>query len=77
MLDEFQQNQLRLINIKHAPFYKFCYLLSEIRADIRDKSKWSYLKIKLMNTYDFVASTYELQVTAAIEERWAMFLLSL
>ncbi|CAF0762503.1 unnamed protein product [Brachionus calyciflorus] len=72
-LDEFQNNELKLIVAKDKLFKGFCdFLNNEIRNDIREKNgTWQKFKDKI--TYA-TPTVYEYNVLAAIEEQWAMFL---
>ena len=72
-LNEFKDNELKLIKKKDSLFKKFCtFLNDEIRKDIREKSGiWQNIK----NQFTYITPTvYEYNILAAIEEQWSMFL---
>ena len=72
-LVEFEEKDLKIINMKDELFGKFAtFLNDEIRRDIREKSGiWQ--KTKSLFTY-VMPSVYEHNLLTAIEEQWAMFL---
>ncbi|CAF4483411.1 unnamed protein product, partial [Didymodactylos carnosus] len=77
MLNEFQNNELKLIQIKDKLFKQFCtFLNEEIRLDIR--SKQGYFQTILNKTKELfknvMPTIYETNLIAAVEEQWAMFL---
>jgi len=72
-LDEFQKNDLKLIETKDKLFKMFSSFLNRIRNDIREKSGiWRNFKSKL--SIVLTPTVYETNVLAAIEEKWAQFL---
>jgi superfamily II DNA/RNA helicase len=73
-LVEFQQNDLKLIQVKDSLFDKFCsFLNNEIRYKIR-KSHNSYFN-KVVNIFSEIMPTvYEANILSALEEQWAIFL---
>ena len=72
-LNEFQQNDLKLIKSKDKLFKEFCrFLTNSICLDIREKrGLWDKFKSKF--TY-LTPSVYEANTVAAVEEQWAFFL---
>ena len=77
MLHEFQNNELKLIQIKDKLFKQFCtFLNEEIRHDIRNNQ--GYFQAALNNAKELfrhpIPTVYEANVIAAVEEQWAMFL---
>lgn len=78
-LDIFQNDDLRLIQIKDKLFERFCrFLNEEIRYDIRSKEKKGlWTSFKELFAQVVTPTPYELSVLSAIEEQWAMFLRSL
>ncbi|CAF1433891.1 unnamed protein product [Adineta steineri] len=77
ILNEFQNNELKMIQIKDKLFKQFCtFLNEEIRLDIR--SKQGYFQTILNKTKELfknvMPTVYETNLIAAIEEQWAMFL---
>lgn len=77
-LDQFQHNDLHLIQTKDELFQQFCrFLNDEIRRDIREKENawpsriWKSVKELLVNS---TPSVKETSLVCAVEEQWAMFL---
>ncbi|EAR95365.2 helicase carboxy-terminal domain protein (macronuclear) [Tetrahymena thermophila SB210] len=68
ILNEFQKEELKLIEIKDKLFNHFCSLLNKIRQSIRKKSK------QLVFFQKTTPSVYEVNLLSAIEEQWSMFL---
>ncbi|CAF3955624.1 unnamed protein product [Rotaria sp. Silwood2] len=76
ILDEFEQNELKVINLKDNLFSKFCSLLNEIRMKIRKKTnfftdKKNAIKSVVVNVKP---SAIESNTLLSIEEQWVMFL---
>ena len=76
-LDEFQLNELKLIETKDNLFKKFSqFLNNEIRLDIRRNQ--GLFKAALNTTVELfttvMPTVYETNILAAVEEQWAMFL---
>ncbi|CAF4288772.1 unnamed protein product [Rotaria sp. Silwood2] len=76
MLDDFEQNELKVINLKDELFKRFCSLLYEIRMKIRKKTKsLTAVKDTLKDLFKHVnPSVVELNTLLSIEEQWAVFL---
>ncbi|CAF1444874.1 unnamed protein product [Adineta steineri] len=73
MLNEFQNNELKLIQIKDKLFKQFCLFLNEeIRRDIRNNQGSGSKTIELFK--HVMPTVYETNLIAAIEEQWAIFL---
>ena len=71
---EFREKDLKIITTKDSLFTKFCNFLTEIRKDIRrERGFISYIISKVIEQ----TSIYEVNVLAAIEERWAFFLMEI
>jgi len=72
-LDEFQLNELKLIETKDNLFKKFSQFLNEdIRRDIRQNQGIVQKTKQLFKTV--MPTVYETNILAAVEEQWAMFL---
>ncbi len=71
--DNFIHKELKVIEKKDNLFAEFCKLIERVRSDIRkdrpisDKAKSFFVEVEV--------SVYENTTIAAIEERWAMFLI--
>ncbi|CAF2144698.1 unnamed protein product [Rotaria magnacalcarata] len=77
MLNEFQNNELKLIQIKDTLFKKFCtFLNEEIRRDIRYNQGCFQASLNAVtDAFKTVMPTvYETNIIAAAEEQWALFL---
>ena len=75
-MDEFQNKELKVIEIKDKLFKEFCLLVNKIRHDIREKSgvlKKFKDRVKGIFT-NIMPSVLEVNILSAIEEQWAMFL---
>jgi len=74
LLKNFEQNELKLIQIKDELFDAFCTFLNDkIRVAIRKEHNSRALKV--MNWFTDVQPTvYEYNVLASVEEQWAVFL---
>ncbi|CAF2102630.1 unnamed protein product [Rotaria magnacalcarata] len=77
MLNEFQNKDLKLIQIKDKLFKQFCtFLNGEIRHDIRyNQGRFQASLNAVTDVFKTVMPTvYETNIIAAVEEQWAMFL---
>jgi preprotein translocase subunit SecA len=77
MLNEFQNNELKLIQIKDKLFKQFCtFLNGEIRHDIRYKQGCFQPSLNAVtDVFKTVMPTvYETNIITAAEEQWAIFL---
>ena len=73
LLDEFRNNELKLIQIKDRLFKEFCQFLNEeIRRDIRSQQGFVQKTVGLFT--NVMPTVYETNILAAVEEQWAMFL---
>ena len=73
LLDEFRNNELKLIQIKDRLFKEFCrFLNEEIRRDIRSQQGFAKKTVELFT--NVMPTVYETNILAAVEEQWAMFL---
>ena len=74
MLDEFQSNDLKLIQVKDKLFEQFCtFINKEIRLKIRERHNSVFRKTVNLLT-ELTPTVYESNILAAVEEQWAMFL---
>ena len=75
-LDDFVENELKSIEMKDKLFKEFCSFLNEKRKEIRKKNNGIFQNVKECFT-DVIPTVYEQNILAAIEEKWAMFLLNI
>jgi len=74
-LNDFQNNELKLIELKDKLFKKFCdFLNNKIRTQIRQKEN-NFVTNYIKNvTTTVTPSVYETNIIAACEEQWSMLL---
>lgn len=73
-LDQFQNNDLKLIKVKDELFENFCKFLNNIRYDLRSKTKKGNWKTFKELFTQVTPTSFETNTLSAIEEKWAMFL---